>query len=224
MEPIIATVLIMVMIGGVGAWVVSDGRKRKATTAALAEPLSARGWTLAERGDQVAAGLTVVPFGAGSQRRCEDVIQSRDKDVVSFTYRWTTGSGKHKNHHTRRVTMLMGGPKLPKLEVDADTVIAKLRAAASGGHHNIELAEFNKAWSVRLTDERVGQAVIHPLMIDRFMQPDLFGRSVFFEKGRIGLVDYVVQFEDIVIHTDAAVATLRDIDRLIPEFLRAEFA
>ena len=79
MEPIIATVLIIGMVGGVGA---------------------------------------------GSQRRCEDVIQSRDKNIVSFTYRWTTGSGEHKNHHTRRVTMLLGGPKLPKLEVDADTVIA----------------------------------------------------------------------------------------------------
>ncbi len=224
MEPIIATVLMIVMVGGVGAWIVIEGRRRKATTAALAEPLSARGWTLAERGDHVAAGLTVVPFGAGSQRRCEDVIQSRDKDIVSFTYRWTTGSGKNKNHHTRRVTMLMGGPNLPKLEVEADTVIAKMRAVASGGDHNVELAEFNKAWSVRATDERAGHAVLHPLMIDRFMQPDLWGRAVFFERGGVGLVDYVVQFEDIVTHTDAAVATLRDIDRLIPEFLRAEFA
>ncbi len=224
MEPIIATVLVIGMVGGVGAWVVLDGRKRKAATAALAAPLSERGWTLTARGDQVAAGLSVVPFGAGSQRRCEDVIQSRDKGIVSFTYRWTTGSGEHKNHHTRRVTMLLGGPKLPKLEVDADTVVAKLRAAVSGGDHNVELAEFNKAWSVRATDERVGHAVIHPLMIDRFMKPDLVGRSVFFEKGRIGLVDYVVKLEDIVIHADAAVATLHDIDRLIPELLRAEFA
>ncbi len=224
MEPIIATVLIIGMVGGVGAWVVIDGRRRKATTAALAAPLSERGWTLAVRGDQVVAGLSVVPFGAGSQRRCEDVIQSRDKGIVSFTYRWTTGSGKHKNSHTRRVTMILGGPKLPRLEVEADTMVAKMRAAASGGDHNVELAEFNKAWSVRATDERVGHAVIHPLMIDRLMQPDLMGRSVFFENGRIGLVDYVVQLEDIVIHTDSAVATLRDIDALIPDFLRSEFS
>jgi hypothetical protein len=61
-------------------------------------------------------------------------------------------------------------------------------------------------------------------MIERFMKPDLLGRSVFFEKGRIGLVDYVVQLEDIVTHTDVSVAVLREIEALIPDFLRAEFA
>lgn len=101
MEPVIATILIVGMVGGVGTWVVLDARKRSAATAALVGPLAERDWSLTARGDQVVAGLTSVPFGAGSQRRCEDVIRSADKNMVSFTYRWTTGSGESRNHHTR---------------------------------------------------------------------------------------------------------------------------
>ena len=202
MEPIIATVLVLGMVGGVGTWVVLDARKRKAATTSLAVPLAERGWTLVARLDQVVARLTSEPFGAGSQRRCEEVIRSADKSVVSFTYRWTTGSGSQKSHHARRVTMLMGGPKLPKLEVEGGAVPTNARAA----------------------DERIGQMLLHPQMMERLVQPDLKGRSVFFERGRIGLVDDVVPLDDIVIHTDVAVAALREIDALIPVALRAEFA
>lgn len=119
--------------------------------------------------------------------------------------------------------MLMRSLKLPKLEIEADTAVAKMRTAAAGGDHDVELAQFNKAWSVRATDERVSHAVLNPAMVERFMKPDLLGRAVFFEKGRIGLVDQVVQLEDIVLHTDASVAVLRDIEALIPDFLRVEF-
>jgi hypothetical protein len=202
MDPIIAAVLILVMVGGVGTWVVLDARKRKAATASLTAPLSERGWNLAVRGDQVVAGLTAAPLGEGSQRRCEDVIRSSDKRVVSFTYRWTTGSGERKVDHKKRVTMLLGGPKLPKLEVEAGAVPTTTRAA----------------------DERVGQAIMHPQMIDRFKEPDLMGRSVFFEKGRIGLVDEAVPLADIVAHMDVSVAVLREIDALIPVAVRGEFA
>lgn len=120
--------------------------------------------------------------------------------------------------------MLVAGPTLPLLEVEADTIVAKMRTTVAGGDHDVELAEFNKAWSVRTSDERVGHAVLHPAMIERFMNPDLYGRSVFFEKGRIGLVDYVVQLEDIVTHTDASVAVLRELEALIPQHLRTEFS
>jgi hypothetical protein len=202
MEPIIATVLVIGMVGGVGVWVILDARKRKAATAMLAAPLAQRGWTLTVRGDQVVAGLTADPFGAGSHRRCEDVIRTTDKRLVSFTYRWTTGSGDHKIDHKKRVTMILGGPKLPKTEVEPGAVPTTVRAA----------------------DERVGRAIMHPQMSDRLTQPDLVGRSVFFEKGRIGLVDDVVPLADIVIHTEASAAALRDIDALIPADLRTEFS
>jgi len=219
MEPIIATVLVVAMVGGIGTWVVLDARKRKAATVSLVAPLAERGWTLAVRGDQVVAGLSAAPLGAGRQRRCEDVIRSHDKSIVSFTYRWTAGSGEHKSQQARRVVMLTGRPKLPKLEVASGKV-----DAAAGGDWSLEQAEFPTGWSVRAVDGRVGHAVLHSQMIERFMQPDLLGRSVFFEEGRIGLVDDAVQLDDIVLHTDAAVATLQGVEALIPDFSRAEFS
>ena len=202
MEPIIATVLVMGMVGGVGTWVALDARKRRAATSALVGPLAERKWNLATRGDQIVAGLTSEPFGTGSHRRCEDVIRSADKDTVSFTYRWTTGSGERRHEHAKRVTMILGGPKMPKLEVEAGTEPPTARAS----------------------DERVRDAVLNAHMWERLMQPDLKGRTVFFEKGRIGLVDEAVTLDDIVIHTDVAAAALREIDALIPSTVRAEFS
>jgi|GEM_PF-2163123 len=217
METVIAVILLVGLVGAVGAWVVLDARKRKAVTATLVAPLAERGWTLAVRGDQMAAALSSAPFSTGSQRRCEDVIRSAGKSVVSFTYQWSTGSGKGRVHHSRRVTMLVGGLKLPKLEVETN-------AATAGGELGSQSVDFATAWIVRATDEHARQAILHERMRDRFMEPDLMGRSVFFEKGRIGLVDHVVPLEDIVLHTDAAVATLQDIESLIPDSLRVEFA
>ena len=207
MDPIVAAVLVLGMVGGVGAWVVLDARKRKAATLSLIAPLSERGWNLAVRGDQVVAGLTSAPFGAGIHRRCEDVIRSSDKRVASFTYRWTTGSGEQKTDHKKRVTMILGGAKFPKLEIEAGAVPTNAVPT-----------------NARAADERVGQAVMHPQMMARLMEPDLVGRSVFFEKGRIGLVDEAVQLADIVMHTDVSVAVLREIEGLIPDAVRAEFA
>jgi hypothetical protein len=130
------------------------------------------------------------------------VIRASDKRGASFTYRWTTRSGEQKIDHKKRVTMILWGPKLPKLEVEAGAVPTTSHVA----------------------DERVGQAMMHPEMIDRLTKPDLVGRSVFFDKGRIGLVDEAVPLADIVIHTDVSVAVLREIEALIPVALRAEFA
>lgn len=223
MEPVIATVLLVAMIGGVGAWVVIDARTRSRTNAALVEQAAAHGWTFVERDDIVFSPFTAVPFAAGSGPRAVDVVRSPDDAVVSFTYRWHTGGGKNKSDHTRRVTVLRAGPNLPRLEVEPGTVIAKANALAHRSEMDVELVDFEKAWSVRAADARVGHAVIHPLMIERFMKRDLWARSVFFESGCVCMVDYVVPRAELVTHMAATIAILRELEALIPDFLRADF-
>lgn len=224
MEPVIATVLIIVMVGGVGAWIMYDARTRKRTNAALVEQAGALGWSFVERDDAVAASFTGVPFGATKAARSEDVLRSADGEVTSFTYRWRTGGGGNTNDHTRRVTVLRAGPTLPRLEVEPGTVIAKANALAHGSEMDLELAAFEKAWSVRATDQRVGHAVMHPRMIERFMKQDLWARSVFFEAGFVGIVDQIIQRPHVATHTVDTVAVLRELEALIPDFLRTEFA
>ncbi len=223
MEPVIATVLIIAMVGGVGAWVVIDARTRKRTNASLIEQAGALGWGFVERDDAVASTFTGVPFGKAKAGRSEDVLRSADGEVTSFTYRWRTGGGGNTNYHTRRVTVLRAGPTMPRLEVEPGTVIAKANALAHGSEMNLELVDFEKTWSVRATDDRVGHAVMHPRMMERFMRQDLWARSVFFEAGYVGIVDLVVQRPHLVTHTVDTVAVLREIEALIPDFLRADY-
>jgi hypothetical protein len=223
MEAVIAVVLIVAMVGGVSAWVVLDSRTRTRTNASLREEAAAHGWNLVDRDDTAFAPFTGVPFGKGSSQRAEDVVRSAGGEVTSFTYRWFTGAGGNKNGHTRRVTVLRAGPTLPRLEVEPGTMIAKANALAHGSEMNLELVDFEKAWSVRATDDRVGHAVMHPRMMERFMSQDLWARSVFFEAGLVGIVDMIVQRPHVVTHTVDTLAVLREIEELIPDFLRADY-
>lgn len=217
-------IVVVVFIGGLVAFFWWLAAKRKSEVAGLQPQLTPHGWTWSDRDDQAFAGLTVLPFERGHSQRAHDVIRGAQPAMLAFTYRWTTGSGDNRNRHVRRVTMLKAGPVIPRTEVEPDTVVAKLETAAAGGDLNVELEDFNKAWSVRASDQRISHALLHPRMIERLMQPDLFGRGVFFENGWIGIVDYVVQVRDMVDHARNTLAVASDIADLIPAHLVRELS
>jgi hypothetical protein len=217
-------ILLVVVTGAIVGFFWWLAAKRRSDVAGLTPHLQQHGWTWAERDDQVFAGLTAIPFGRGHSQRAHEVIQGTEPVMRAFTFRWTTGSGDNRNRHVRRVTMIKAGPVIPLTEVEPDTVVAKLETAAAGGDLNVELADFNKAWSVRATDQRISHALLHPRMIERFMQPDLYGRGVFFEQGWIGVIDHVVQVRDVVDHTRSTLAIASDLADLIPPHLVRELA
>lgn len=217
-------VLIVVFVGCLVAFFWWLGAKRKSEVAGLQSQLTPHGWTWSERDDHVFAGLTVLPFERGHSQRAHEVIHGAQPPIIAFTYRWTTGSGDNRNRHVRRVTMIKAGPVIPRTEVDPNTAVAKLETAAAGGDLTLELDDFNKAWTVRATDQRISHALLHPRMMERLMRPDLFGRGVFFENGWIGVIDHVVQVRDMVDHARATVAVASDIADLVPPHLVQELS
>lgn len=223
MEQVIASVLMLAMIAGVGAWLVVENRSRKAALSKVQAEIADTDLSFVERDNSLFVGLTVNPFELGLRRSANEVLRNEAGTFASFTYRWSTGSSK-RNEHTRRVTWIKAGPVLPRLEVEPDTAVAKVRTAVEGGDHDVELSDFNKAWSVRASDDRVGHAVLHPRMIERLMKDDLYGRTVFFEDGRIGVVDYVIQLADLADHAVVTRALLEQLADLIPDHLRKEFS
>jgi hypothetical protein len=219
-----AAIVVIIFVLGMVGFVVWLVLKRKADVAGLRTEVEQHGWSLVERDDALVEGYVSLPFGRGHAQHARDVIRGDSPTFVAFTYLWRTGSGDSKNSHTRQVTMLAAGPVLPRTEVEPQTIVARAETAAAGGDLDVELADFNRAWSVRSEDTRVSHALLHPRMVERIMQPDLFGRGIFFENGRVAIVDHVVQVPHLAEHTAATLVILQELADLIPPHLARDYA
>ena len=100
---------------------------------------------------------------------------------------------------------------------------SSVETAMSGGDMDIELAAFNRAWSVRSTVATAAHAVLHPRMVERFMDPAMRFRGVFFDQGWLGIVDNVVQVPALVDHAADTVTVAKEFEALIPPHLVREF-
>ncbi len=216
--PLLVTVLI---VGAMFAFFFWLSRKRKGEVAAARAATVARGWTWVERDDTVFAGLTPLMFSAGQRQWADDVIKA--PDFVAYSFHWVTGRGDRKDTHSRRVAMLKTGVRLPMMEVVPQTIVSAAETAITSGDMDVELAAFNRAWSVRTTVAPVAHAVLHPRMIERFMDPGMKFRSVFFDQGWIGIVDNVVNTAAVVDHAVDAVAVAREVEALVPPHLVREY-
>jgi len=216
--PLVIVVLVVAAIVVFFWWL---ARKRKGEVAAASAAASARGWTWVGKDDSVFAGLTPLMFGEGQRRWADDVVKG--DDFVAYSFHWVTGRGDRKDTHTRRVTMVSTGVQLPMMEVVPQTVVSSVETAMSGGDMDVELAAFNKGWSVRSTVAPAAHAVLHPRMIERLMDPAMRFRSVFFDQGRIGIVDLVVQTPDLIDHATATVAIAKEIQALVPPHVVREY-
>jgi hypothetical protein len=221
MESIGTVVVVVLVIGAIVGFLVWSARKRKVEVATVSAAVAARGWTWAENDNSVFAGLAPMMFGAGRNQRADDVVKG--PDFVAYSFRWITGQGDRKDTHTRRVTMVRTPVRLPMMEVVPQNVVTAIETAASGGDLDVELAAFNKAWSVRSTEQSVSHAVLHPRMIERFMDPQMRFRGVFFDAGWIGIVDNVVPTATLADHAESTVAVAREIEALLPPHLVREY-
>lgn len=147
-------------------------RRRRARLRAWAAAL---GWTYADADPSLTRRWTGDPFGVGSARRSTEVIRGlyRGRPVTSFTYRWTTGSGKNRTTHTRHVVALDLPAAFPRLELTPENLATRLVRALGGQDIRFESDEFNRAWRVQSPDLRLAHGVIHPRMMERLLQPDL---------------------------------------------------
>lgn len=221
MEAIGTIVVVVLVVGAIVGFFVWSARKRKAEVATLSAAVTARSWAWAENDNSVFAGLTPMMFSAGRDQRADDVVKG--PDFVAYSFRWVTGQGDRKDTHTRRVTMVRTPVRVPMMEVVPQNVVASIETAASGGDMDVELAAFNKAWSVRSTEQSVAHAVLHPRMVERFMDAQMRFRGVFLDAGWIGIVDNAVPTATLAEHAESTVAVAREIEALIPPHVVREY-
>lgn len=118
------------------------------------------------------------PFDTGDSHAAIEVMRRdwQGRPAVSFTYRWTTGSGKDRSTSYAHVVALRLPAHLPRLEVTPEGVGARLIKLAGGKDLQLELEAFNRAYRVVASDERTAHAVLHPRLMERLLQPHLVGR------------------------------------------------
>ncbi|MCC2315789.1 DUF3137 domain-containing protein [Cellulomonas xiejunii] len=164
------------VIGVIGVAIGNAWQKRRHDK--LATWARANGWDYARYDAALERIQTGAPFSTGDSHAAMEVMR-RDWQgwpAVSFTYRWTTGSGKDQSTHFAHVVALRLPADLPRLDVTPEGVGARLRKLAGGKDLQLELEAFNREYRVVAADERTAHAVLHPRLMERLLQPHLVGR------------------------------------------------
>lgn len=98
-------------------------------------------------------------------------VSGRTYGVQMGDYRYTEGSGK--NQHTYRVSYLVATvpfPFVPDLNIHREGLFDKLTQAIGFADIDFESAEFSHRYTVKSPDRRFAYALIHPRMIEYFLQ------------------------------------------------------
>lgn len=173
----VLTVLLMVAVpvvffGGL-YYQIQRGKKLEAWARSI-------GWTWVGENPALVHRWRGEPFGIGSSRRATEVIIGRfgGRPAVSFTYRYTTGSGKNRTHHTFHVVSVALPAYLPTLQLTPDGFGAKLAKTFGGQDIQFESEDFNQAWRVEAGVLKFAHDVVHPRVMERLMRPDARGTSL----------------------------------------------
>jgi len=163
------------------------------------------------------------PFGTGDSRRARDIVwgtlAGRPFETFAYSYEThTTDAEGHRStttHHFQITWVPLPGP-LPTLKLSSDNALLRGLTHLGARDLKVESHDFNQRWKVVADDERVGHAVLTPRMIERFLQPDVMGRTFALEGA--ALMSASPQVSDLG-DLQLVVSALHSIVDLVPRFL-----
>lgn len=168
--------MITLVVGGaLAAWWYTTQRAK-----ALAAWAATIGWTYLGTDPSLATRWQGAPFGIGGSRRVSELITGTygGAPATSFTYRYTTGSGKNRQVHVFHVVSLGLPTWLPGLQLTPQGVGARIVTALGGQDLEFESEDFNRQWRVEARDEKYAHDVLHPRTLERLVRPDARGLSL----------------------------------------------
>ena len=127
------------------------------------------------------------PFDEGRSRRATEVLTGpyEGRSALSFTYSWTTGSGKESTTHSAHVVVLLLAASFPTLQLTPEGLGAKLAKVFGGQDIQLESDAFNRAWRVESSDLRFAHDVLHPRTMHRLLEADFERRFLRIEGDAI---------------------------------------
>lgn len=154
--------VLMLLVLGLVALVLRNGRRRRALAQERAAQAAASGWYLVPpdpwllqiAGSVFPAGGDVTEAWAGSYR---------GRGMYLFDYRYVTSNGKTQSTHHVHFVALHLPVALPPLMITRET---GLRRMFHGRDLELENAAFNEQFRVDCDDDRYGSAVMHPRMME----------------------------------------------------------
>ncbi|WP_051639785.1 DUF3137 domain-containing protein [Cellulomonas sp. URHE0023] len=156
-----------------GWWASVKRRERLQTWARV------NGWTYTSSDRSLVGFSRLQPFGLGHSKRATEVLTGTyDRHpALSFTYSWTTGSGKSSANHTAHIVGVSLPAYLPTVELTPDGLGAKLAKLVGAQDIQFESEDFNRAFRVASSDPQVAHAIVHPRLMERMLRPDAAGTT-----------------------------------------------
>lgn len=214
--PMLFPLLFLGLAGVLIWWAWLSNKKRREAAQAFA---ASRGWTYTANVPGLVDRWRSAPFGIGSSRRASNVLTGafHGRQVVSFDYQYTTGSGKNRSTSYFHVLALSLPAALPWLRLSPDGAGAAMARFFGGQDIDFESGAFNEAWRVQASPPpQYAYDFVHPRMIDRLMAPDAVGKTITVEGADIMLV---VSGHQVLEAIDLYANLLYGIDDLIPRHL-----
>ncbi len=194
-----------------------QAKKRREEMAAYAV---SRGWRYEEVQPLLVDRFQGPPFGMGHSRRAGNAVygQHDGRDFVSFDYQYKTTSGSGKNRrtttHNFSVLAVSMGVALPTLTVDPENFLERFVGRLTNSDIDLELEDFNRAFTVTCQDRKFASDVLHPQMMELLLQHRDVGWR--FERDSMLMVS---SGQRSIPQIDSTLALMDRITDLVPEFV-----
>jgi hypothetical protein len=211
--------VVLFVFAGIGLVVYSfvQAAKRRQELATYAV---SRGWRYEAEQPMLVDRFAGPPFGIGSDRHAGNAVygQHDGRDFVSFDYEYETSSGSGKDRrtttHSFSIVALSMGVSLPSLRVDPENFIERVVGRVTNSDIDLELEDFNRAFTVTCPDRKFASDVLHPQMMEFLLQHRDIGWR--FERDSMLMVSDALRS---VAEIDATLALMDQISDKIPDFV-----
>lgn len=146
----------------------------------VAEWAARNGWTVVGSDPGYATRWQGRPFRLGRNGRATEVLVGRfdGRPATSFTWQYTTGSGKNRSTVSHHVVAVALAAYLPTVELTHDGFGARLEKSLGGQDIQFESEAFNQVWRVQAAMPRSAHDIVHPRLMERLLRPDAVGLSL----------------------------------------------
>lgn len=213
---ILVVLFVFAGIGLVVYSVVQAAKRRQA----MATYAVSRGWRYEAIQPLLVDRFDGPPFGIGHGRSATNAVygQHDGREFVSFDYEYKTTSGSGKDRrtttHTFSVVALSMGVSLPTLRVDPENLLERVVGRVTNTDIELELEDFNRAFTVSSPDRKFASDVLHPQMMEFLLQHRDVGWR--FERDSMLIVS---GSRRSIAEIDATLALMDQISDNIPDFV-----
>lgn len=178
---------VIIAVGGL-AWAGIDWVRSRRMHDEYQDFAKTHGWTYTATSYQFNQRFSGFPFGQGTARRQESLVQGayNGQQCATFAHVFEmrrSGETSPMATQAYQVTLAELPVALPRIDIVPENLPATIAKALGGGDVDVESYEFNQRWRVITHDHRYAHAVLDPRMIERLLQTDVEGLGIRIDGG-----------------------------------------